>query len=202
VRLRVLYAVISALLLIPSAVNAQSFGVGGRFAFITTDPDDDDSAVDRESRTDRYFGGLFRARMSDRASLEVSFDYRTDSEDVLPALQERIKAYPLQLSLLAYLARGRFAPYLVGGIGWYSQKVDLLLDNELINSTTTHPFGYHAGFGAEISLGRRVGIHADYRYRFVNEDDDGDDGGIPIVGFLTGLSRNGSMWTTGLTVYF
>jgi opacity protein-like surface antigen len=199
----VLYAAISALLLVlvPSAVNAQSFGVGGRFAFITTDPDNDDSAVDRESRTDRYFGGLFRARMSDRAAFEVSFDYRTDSEDVLPALQERIKAYPLQLSLLAYLARGRFAPYLVGGIGWYSQKVDLLLDDELINSTTTHPFGYHAGFGAEIMLGRRVGIHADYRYRFVNEDDD-DDGGIPIVGFLTGLSRNGSMWTTGLTVYF
>jgi opacity protein-like surface antigen len=201
VRLRLLYAAISALLLVPSAVEAQSFGVGGRFAFITTDPDDDDSAVDRESRTDRYFGGLFRARMSDRAALEVSFDYRTDSEDVLPALQERIKAYPIQVSLLAYLARGRFAPYLVGGIGWYSQKVDLLLDNELINSTTTHPFGYHAGFGAEIMLGRRVGIHADYRYRFVDEDDD-DDGGIPIVGFLTGLSRNGSMWTTGLTVYF
>jgi hypothetical protein len=157
--------------------------------------------VDRESRTDRYFGGLFRARMSDRATLEASFDYRTDSEDVLPALQERIKAYPFQVSLLAYLTRSRVAPYLVGGIGWYSQKVDLLLDNELINSTTTHPFGYHAGFGAEIMLGRRAGIHVDYRYRFVNEDDD-DDGGIPIVGFLTGLSRNGSMWTTGLTVYF
>jgi opacity protein-like surface antigen len=199
VRRRVLYAAIAVLLLAPTAVAAQSFGFGGRLAFITTDPDAD-GAVDRESRTDRYFGGLFRARMSDRAALEVSFDYRTDSEDVLPALQERIKAYPIQVSLLAYLARGRFAPYLVGGIGWYSQKVDLLLDNELINSTTTHPFGYHAGFGAEVMLGRRAGIHVDYRYRFVDEGD--DDGGIPIVGFLTGLSRNGSMWTTGLTVYF
>ena len=200
-RLRVLYAAISALLLVPSAVDAQSFGIGPRFAFITTDPDNDDTGVDRESRTDRYFGGLFRARMSDRAALEVSFDYRTDSEDVLPALQERIKAYPFQVSLLAYLTRARFSPYLVGGIGWYSQKVDLLLDNELINSRTTHPFGYHAGFGAEIALGRRAGIHVDYRYRFVNEDDD-DDGGIPVIGFLTGLSRNGSMWTTGFTLYF
>ena len=40
----------------------------------------------------------------------------------------------------------------------------------------------------------------DYRYRFVDEET--DDGGIPMIGFLTGLSKNGSMWTTGVTVYF
>ena len=63
--------------------------------------------------------------------------------------------------------------------------------------------GWHAGFGAEIRPNRRIGIHGDYRYTFLDfgdDDDDDDDGGGLIGGLLP--SHNGSMWTVGFSFYF
>ena len=111
----------------------------------------------------------------------------------------RLRNVPIQASLLLYPAAGAFSPYVLGGAGWYSQRVELLLGDDVVESETTRKFGWHGGFGAELRLGRHAGVHGDYRYTFLHfgSDDDEEDNGR---GFLPNF--DGSMWTVGVTVYF
>ena len=169
---------------VPAA--AQGFGIGGHFSFVKADTNGDD-----DSR--RFIGGHVRLT-GDRAGLEVALDRHTEEFD---ALDQRVKETPIQASLLLFLARGAFKPYLLGGPGWYKTTVEPLNGGE---SESTREFGWHAGFGAEIRGGRHFGVHADYRYTFLdfNDDDDDDDG---LIGGLL-PSHKGSMWRVGATVYF
>jgi opacity protein-like surface antigen len=168
---------------------AAQFGVGGRLAFVKADTNGDD-----DSR--RFWGGHIRFS-GDRAALEVSLDRHTEEFE---ALGEQVKETPLQASLLLYMARGSFKPYVLAGPGWYRTRVESIDDSD--DGVTTTEFGWHAGFGAEVRGGRRVGIHADYRYTFLdfNDDDEEEDDD----GFISGLlpSHKGSMWTVGVTFYF
>ncbi len=96
------------------------------------------------------------------------------------------------------LASGSFAPYLLGGPGWYKRTVEPIDGGDGESNTE---FGWHAGGGLEIHAGRHIGIHGDYRYTFLdfNGDDDDENGGL-ISGLLPGYK--GSMITLGATVYF
>ena len=178
----------TALLFTAVPASAQGFGVGGRLAFVKADSNGDD-----DSR--RFIGGHIRLT-GDRAGLEVSLDRRTEE---LETVGQRVKETPVQASLLLFLARGSFKPYLLGGPGWYRTRVEAIDNSD--DGETTREFGWHAGFGAEIRGGRHFGIHADYRYTFLDfgDDDDEDDGGL-IGGLLP--SHKGSMWTVGATIYF
>ena len=72
------------------------------------------------------------------------------------------------------------------------------------NSTSARrEFGWHAGGGVEVRAGRHFGIHADYRYTFLDFNDD-DDEEIPGGGFVGRLlpGYKGSMWTVGATGVF
>jgi opacity protein-like surface antigen len=179
---------------------AQVLGIGGRMSMIRGDVQADTSA-------ERFTGGLVRAKLSPRSAIELALDMRTQSNE---AQTERIKDYPLQGSLLLYPVRSTLAPYLLGGLGWYSHRVEQLADGKVIDSESRRRFGYHAGFGADLQLGRHAAVHADYRYtllRFGSDDDDADgasavglDGGSVASRFLP--SYEGSMWTAGVTVYF
>lgn len=195
-------AVVAAALVIglmPSRIEAQSFGIGPRFAFVRGDVNSDAST--------RYSGGLLRLRPSPRVALEVSLDYRNHLNETGT---ERIKDYPIQGSLLLYPVRATVSPYLLGGIGWYRQRVDTLADDLVVDSTTSSKTGYHAGIGSDLWFGRRATLHVDYRYTFIgrqNDDADAASGAVPVPGLgalqdRLRLSHKGSMWTTGLTVYF
>jgi len=169
---------------------AAQFGVGGRLAFVKADTNGDDE-------TKRFLGGHIRLS-GDRAALEVSLDRHTEEFE---ALGERVKETPIQASLLLYLSRGGFKPYLLGGPGWYRRRVESIDNSD--DGTTTKEFGWHAGFGAEIRGGKHFGIHGDYRYTFLDFNDD-DEEEEDEDGFISGLlpSHKGSMWTVGVTVYF
>jgi opacity protein-like surface antigen len=192
-----------ALLLCPASASAQgqSFGLGGRFSLMRGD-------VQLETAATRLAGGLLRARVSKRLAFELALDYRSETNDTLT---ERVREYPLQASLLLYPVQGPLAPYLLGGAGWYSQRVDLLGDGDILDTTTTRLFGYHAGLGGELRLGRHAALHADYRYTFIRfgaeDTGEGEPGAVPIPGTIglqdrLRLSHQGSMWTGGLTFYF
>jgi hypothetical protein len=175
-----------------AAPAAAQFGVGARMAFVHRDVNGDDDSV-------RFTGGQVRLGSS-RTALEVSFDRRSETFDLL---NEKVKETPIQASLLLYLARGSFAPYLLGGPGWYKRTVEPINDpTDAIESVSTTTFGWHAGFGAELRMGRHAGLHADYRYTNLsfNDDDDDEEDGSFISGLLP--SHNGSMWTVGFTFYF
>ena len=61
--------------------------------------------------------------------------------------------------------------------------------------------------GIEFLLGKHAGIHADYRYTFLDfsKDDDDDVIGGGIGGGVIGAllpGYKGSMWVVGATLYF
>jgi len=181
-------------LLVAAPVSAQGFGIGARMAWIRNDVD---AEVDADSVL--FIGGHIRLS-SQRFGIEVSMDRHTEEFDLL---NEKVTETPIQASLLMRLARGSFAPYLLGGPGWYKRKVEVIEGPELSVSSTE--FGWHAGGGIEVFLGRHFGIDADYRYTFLDFGDDedvigGGIGGGVIGGLLPGYK--GSMWTVGATVYF
>lgn len=201
-------ATFSGLLLLPAAAPAQTVGIGPRMSFVQ--PDAVAGAPDADR--DRYTGGALRLKLSPRAALELAADWRsTTSEDATV----RVRDYPVQGSLLVYPWRAAISPYLVGGVGWYWQRLEALADGEVLSEHTDRRFGYHGGFGGEISLGRRATMFVDYRYRFIQfgEDDPepaaGEQGagafGIPGVGSIIDvfrMSHEGAMWTAGVVVNF
>ena len=183
--------VLVALLAVPEVAAAQgAFGIGGRLTWVRRD-------VDIEEDSTRFTGGHIRARLSPKTAFELSLDVHTETNALETA---RVREYPIQASLLLFPVRTVFSPYLLGGAGWYSQKFETLAGDETIASETVRDFGWHAGFGAELKLGGHAGLHADYRYTFLDfgNDDDEDEGILGSV--LPGYK--GSMWTAGLTIYF
>jgi opacity protein-like surface antigen len=183
--------------MIPAESQAQGFGIGPRFSFVSSDLDSDGR--------NRYTGGMLRLRTSEKSAIEVSFDYRNHLNESLKA---RIKDFPIQASFLFYPVRRNLAPYLVGGIGWYKHSVDPVEGDLLPESVSTRKTGYHAGLGADIWMGRRATLHLDYRYTFIGfGGDESEPGVLPLPGLgglqdKLNLSHDGSMWTTGLTIYF
>ena len=193
----------AALTFVPAAsavAQDGAFGIGGRFAMIRGDAAADTSA-------ERFTGGQIRARVSKRTALELSLDLKTlTSTD----LTQRTRDLPLQASLLVYPLRAPLSPYVLGGAGWYTHRVDQMAAKEVVSSVSTREFGYHAGFGAELRLGRHAGAHADYRYTFLHFGADGETSAASasdppsLLPSPSGLvpGYKGSMWTAGLTVYF
>jgi opacity protein-like surface antigen len=182
-------AFLGAGVLLVATPAAAQFGIGARMAWIRTDVDSDADAV-------RFTGGQIRLRLSSRLGVEVSLDRHKKSFEVL---NEKVTETPIQASLLMHLADRGFSPYLLGGAGWYRRTVEAIDGPEL--RVKTREFGWHAGGGIEIGLGKHAGIHADYRYTFLDFGrDDDDDGGSVLGRFLPGYK--GSMWTLGATVYF
>jgi hypothetical protein len=185
------FLVSAALLMIATPAAAQGFGIGGRLAWITND-----SALDVDS--ERFVGGQIRLSGA-RIGVEVSLDRHTESFELL---NQKVKETPIQVSLLLKLASGSFQPYLLGGPGWYYRSVSPIDGPADDPELSTRDFGWHAGIGAEIRAGRHFGIHGDYRYTFLdfNDDDDQEIGGGIVGRILPG--HKGSMITLGASVYF
>jgi hypothetical protein len=173
----------------PSAAQGQALGIGGRFSLVRPD-----AALD--TLVNRYAGGQIRARLSPRAAVEVALDRRRSTND---ALTERVTEYPIQASLLLYPVRSTLSPYLLGGMGWYTQRIQTLAGDAVQASETTRRTGYHAGIGGELRLGAHAAAHADYRYTFIRLGQSEEAGGLAD---RLKPSHEGSMWTAGLTVYF
>lgn len=197
-------AVLAVIALTPAAAGAQTFSIGPRVSLVQPDP-----AVDVAS--DRYAGGALRMKLSPRTAIELAMDWRSTTSDDATV---RVRDYPVQASLLVFPVRAALSPYLVGGAGWYSQNMQALEDGAVIAEQTVRRLGYHGGFGAEIRMGRRAALFADYRYTFIRfrgqaDEDTGEEGaggfGIPGFGSLVDtfkLSHEGSMWTGGVTINF
>jgi opacity protein-like surface antigen len=184
---------------------AQGIGVGGRFSMVRGDVQSDTSA-------EGFAGGHVRAWLSKRTALELSLDRRVQTNQTL---NEEVRDYPLQGSVLLSPIPGTFAPYVLGGLGWYTHTVEELAGKQTIDSTTSRRVGTHAGFGAEVRIGKRAAFHADYRYTFLKFGGTDPIKSDTIAGAIakshmtdTGSgvhflpSYQGSMWTTGMTIYF
>lgn len=180
-----------------STAHAQSVGIGPRISFVRADAETTDGS-------DRFFGGVLRMG-SGKTVLELAIDYRSA---LTGDLLERVKDMPIQGSLLIYPVKAAIAPYLLAGVGWYSQNVqrfDAVGAETPVDEETTRRFGYHAGLGGDLRLTRHLGLYGDYRYTFLRFGDDDDTGSTPgLIPFAERLklSHEGSMFTWGAVVYF
>jgi len=183
------------LLGLPAVAHAQSMGIGPRLSLVRGD-------LATDTPSSRLFGGTVRMRSSSFTALELSMDYRTTRNELGT---ERVRETPMQASLLVMPFRSLLAPYALGGVGLYSRKVDLMgPENVILDSSLERRIGWHAGFGAELKLGRRAGVFLDYRYQFVKfsrNDDPEADSVIPGLERIK-FSHQGSMWTSGVAFYF
>lgn len=195
-------AALAGLLLAPAAAVAQSVSIGPRMSFVRPDP-----ALGTASQ--RYTGGALRLKTSPRTSIELAMDWRSTTSDDATV---RIRDYPFQGSLMLYPVRGALAPYVLGGIGWYSQRMEAMAGTDVISQQTVRRMGYHGGFGGELKMGKRATIFADYRYTFIRFGDEEPAAlngagafSMPGVGSLLEhfrMSHEGSMWTGGIVINF
>jgi opacity protein-like surface antigen len=196
--------------------RGQMFGIGARMVSVSGA---DSPAVDQSDPSNtRFVGGLVRLNASKHITLEVAMDYQSITN---PTETARLRNTPIQVSGLLVPMRTRLTPYFLAGVGWYKHKLEALENGRGVLTAETTDFGYHTGVGGQLMFGRHVGISVDYRYTWV--DREGVDGfmGVvrsaasltSVVGMLTSLgsdrnseessiTRSGSMWTGGLTVYF
>jgi hypothetical protein len=199
----------TAIFLIPVTAAAQgAFAIGPRLSFAK-------GAEESPDGSQRFSGGVIRLG-SGKTALELAMDYRSG---LTGDLTERIKDYPIQISTLLFPVRGRVAPYVLGGVGWYSQRVQRITgvgdSATVVDDQTSRVRGYHAGFGSEVRLHRRIGIYGDYRYTFLGFGDDDDTPSestgpsalqllpsLPSLPDRVRMSHQGRQITWGLNFYF
>lgn len=189
-----LVLVVSAAVLLPSALAAQSIGFGPRLSFVRGD-------VPSATASTRFLGGILRMQASKRVVFEAAADFRSErTGDGLTRVTER----PLQGSLLLFPVRSTIAPYVLAGYGLYTRSVETLdLAGTPVVIASDRRTGAHVGLGAELFLGRHAALLIDYRYRFVRFGvaEAGEDQ-VNLPGLGDRVSHRGSMWTSGVAFYF
>jgi opacity protein-like surface antigen len=195
--------------------RAQTIGLGARMVSVSGP---ESPALDNsDSSRTRFAGGFIRLHMVASLGVEVAMDYQSTTNQAETA---RIRNTPIQVSALLLPVKKTFAPYLLGGIGWYKHRVEALDNGDAAASVYSTDFGYHTGLGAQLRFGTHAAVFVDYRYVWVDSKGiDGITGALKsaasvtsVVGLLASLaddgseessiSRGGSMWTGGLTIYF
>jgi opacity protein-like surface antigen len=178
------------LLALPALVLAEDKGVGdkgfsiGPRAVYSTAKDADSG---------QWSGGAqVRLHLSPAMGLECSVDSISNS---FFSNLVKVKTYPVQVSLLAYLMPGAaVSPFLLGGAGMYYTQVDVPVVNY---SDTTSRLGMHAGAGVEMMLNESLSLDATYRYVWL-EDLKSKDANLQDKNF----QDTGSMVTIALNFLF
>ena len=197
------------------SAQAQTFGFGARMVSVSGP---ESPALDNsDSSRTRLWGGYIRFHPIGSLAIEAAMDYQSSTNGAETA---RIRNMPIQISGMLLPVKKTFAPYVLGGLGWYKHRVEALDSGVTTATAYSTDFGYHAGLGAQIKFGRHAAIFVDYRYVWVDANGiDGITGALrsaasvaSVVGLLSTLagdgneessiSRGGSMWTGGLTIYF
>ena len=196
--------------------RAQMLGIGIRMASVSGS---DSPALEQNSSSrTRFTGGFFRLHLLGSFGLEASMDYQSTTNDAKTA---KVRNTPLQVSALLLSPKKSFAPYLLGGLGWYKHRIEAIDNGVAVARVTTTDFGYHLGGGLQLKFGRHAAVFADYRYVWVDANGiDGFSGIIKSAASLTSVvglvaavagsdnsadqsvKRGGSVWVGGLTVYF
>jgi opacity protein-like surface antigen len=162
------------------AQDAGQFSLGPAVGFLKTRGADDGTwmaGVQARLRLGRVIGleGSITAHRS---------DFADDTVEII--------TYPVQVSLLVFpFPDSPVEPYLVGGVGWYYNRIEY--DSSLgLDDETDHQFGVHLGAGLMIELSPHVQIFADFRWIFLDEpgvdNSDLEDEEFDTAQIMIGLS--------------
>jgi len=196
--------------------QAQTFGIGARM--VSVSGPESPALDDSDSSRTRLWGGYARVHLIGSLGFEAAMDYQSSTNESETA---RVRNTPIQLSALLLPVKKSFAPYVLAGLGWYKHKIEALDGGRTVATANVTDFGYHAGGGLQLKFGRHAAIFADYRYVWVDAGGlDGFSSLIKSAASLTsvlglvsavtggndsdagGVSRGGSMWMGGMTIYF
>ena len=162
----------------------NTIGIGPRLGYYKGDDADEGNA----------FGGIqVRGRFNRILGVEAAVEYRGGQKYGLEGAQTVETSFvPVTASALLFLpVSENFQPYGVAGLGAYYT----IYDTEGIEDDIDNEFnlGYHLGFGLEIPFNEKVALNADYRYLFLNPDDNEQN--------FNDTKFSGNAFTVGLMFY-
>lgn len=140
-----------------------------------------------------FFGAQLRAR-GNILGAELAAEYRGEQSYNVTGGEVNVRQVPVTASALLFAPIGEmFAPYALAGLGVYFTMYDYEEDFGVdIGDDSETNFGYHLGLGADIAVADNAAFNIDYRYLFL----DGDQDSLDDKGF------SGNVFTAGLTFYF
>ena len=162
--------------------SSPALGIGGRAGWLRSDDADD---------TNLHGGAQLRLRLLPILGLEGSIDYRKEEFD---NGRIEIKSYPVLVSALLYpIPTAPIQPYLIGGVGWYFNRIEI----EGGRSDETQRFGVHIGPGIDIPITPQVVLNGDIRWYFLDVDSK-----RVREARRRDLDTDGWLATVGVTFYF
>ncbi|MEL7834034.1 porin family protein [Fodinibius sp. Rm-B-1B1-1] len=139
-----------------------------------------------------YIGAQSRVRLGSVIGLEGSVEYRAAQEYSIGGQTLETKLVPVTASALMFLPVSKnFAPYGIAGLGAYYTIYDY--DGVFDDVDNEFNFGYHLGFGVEFPINQNAALNFDYRYLFLNPDDNEMS--------TENANYNGNVFTAGLMFY-
>lgn len=151
--------------------------------------------------------GFYKAPAADDGTMFIGFQFRTKSEFFGGELSVEyrgeqsysttsgdltIKQVPVTGSLLLFAPIAKnLAPYGLAGLGAYYTIYDYKGGFFNPGDDTELKAGYHLGFGTDLAISESAAFNFDYRYLFLDGNDD-----------FTEKQFSGNVISAGLTFYF
>lgn len=186
--MRTLISVFTFIFICTYQTSAQDFlisrqsGIGPKLGYYKA-PDAEDGTM--------FFGAQTRFR-GEFVGLEIAAEYRGSQEYTTTGGELTIQQVPVTASLMGFIpVSDHVNPYALGGLGAYYTFYDYEGGFVEPGDETEMKIGYHLGFGAEFPLHSSAAINVDYRYLFL----DGDDN-------LQNKEFSGNVFSAGVTLYF
>lgn len=166
----------------------NTFGFGPRLGYYKAQDADDGS----------FYGGIqARLRLGAIVGIEGAVDYRAGQEFGLGDVSVKTSSIPVTGSLLIFApVNPNFSPYGIAGIGAYYTRYDYsdAISDIGVEDDSSFNMGYHLGFGVELPFNENVALNLDYRYIFLNPDDNEES--------FEDANLNSNAFTAGLMFYF
>ena len=169
------------------AAIQNTIGIGPRLGYYIPEDADDGN----------FYGGLqIRGRIGPVFGLEAAVEYHTEQTFDVANFTADTRLIPITGSALLFVPLSEyFAPYGIAGLGAYYTIYDYPDDATNLGFDDFEEFnlGYHLGFGVEFPMGSNVALNVDYRYIFLNPDENEEN--------LDDASLSGNTLTAGLMFY-
>ena len=143
-----------------------------------------------------YYGIQARFRPGSIVGIEAAVEYRAGQEFGIGNSTVKTSFVPVTVSLLLFAPISQyFAPYGVLGVGAYFTRYSPsgVLEDLGFESDSDFNLGYHLGFGAEVPLSNNIAISLDYRFLFLNPNDNEES--------FEGANFNGNTISASLMFY-
>ena len=140
-----------------SASNAHSFGIGFGQSFLQGD-------FDKNGEDQIVWDLFYNYKASHSFEMLINFHH---SKHEFKTTYAKIAGLNLGIKAKFY-EYDAFAPYALGGFGFYAPKLQRIYDNQLVETESKFVFGYHLGVGVDLRLNDRfaVGMLAHYHNPF------------------------------------